>query len=276
MRAFPKTQIRDLQFDSFFIDNVKKVQDSEKRLRLTPDEAYWLYHSETKLHEFVRRATLDTKIALLAKLDVWYCMTVMDENEGSDRLKWTEQLNAARGEENAIKWFDNYVLFSHSMVYGSMEVQRLLARLEIMHHSKIYPISRYIKRLRDYKKLDSYEDLLKQGDFIYFLFKVAIGYSRIEAGDNALGVSKKELCALVLLYLEHRAMNVTEVQKEIDLITPSYGTYQALEKLRRQNLIEKTNHPFNRGKLKKKFTYMITTEGQSKINVIAKKILNYL
>lgn len=275
MRQFPKTQLRTLQFDSFFIENVKKVQDT-KRMNLLPEEAYWLYHSENKLHEFVRRATLDCKIAILAKLDIHYVITVFDEHEGADLPKWMEIFQAAKGLESAKEYFDNYVHYSHSFVIGSLEVHRILNRLNVMHHSKFTPISRYIKRLRDLRKLGSYETLLKEGDFIYFLLKVCIAYTRIAAGDNSLGLDRKELAILVLMYLEHRPMNSEEIKPILDLITPSYKTTAALEKLRKQGLIEKTNHPYNRGKIIKKYTYLITEEGQSKVALVCSKILSYL
>lgn len=275
MRQFPKTQLRTLQFDSFFIENVKKVQDT-KRGNLAPEEAYWLYHSEGKLHEFVRRATLDTKIAILAKLNVHYSITVYDEFAGCDLPKWSEQFRAAKGLESALEFYEQYVHYSHSFVIADLEVQRLLNRLSVMQHSKMQPISRYIKRLRDYRKLASYENLLKEEDFIYFLLKVCLAFGLLAAKNEAYGLDKKELAILVVMYLEHRSMTYVEVRDVIDKITPSYKTNTAMEKLRKQGLIDRTAHPNNRGKDQKKYLYLITEEGQSKVILICNKILSYL
>jgi predicted transcriptional regulator len=277
MRQFPKTQIRTLQFDSFFIENVKKVQDTKKG-NLDPNEAYWLYHSENKLHEFVKRATLDTKIAILSKLDVYYSITVYDENEGADRIKWMEQFSAARGLESAEEWRQAYTHFSHSFIIGGLEVRRILSALEVMNHSKLTPISRYIKRLHNYKRLQQYDELLRQNDFIYFLFTIAVAYGRLSANNNAYGLDKKELAILITLYLKHIPMSMEEIKPLVEMITPSYGMTQALTKMVKQGVIDKTSHPYNRGKDKesKKFKYLINTEGNSIIHQVALKMLSYL
>jgi len=245
-------------------------------MNLLPEEAYWLYHSEGTLHKFVNRATLDLKLAILAKLDVHYSITVYDEVCGCDLPKWMEQFHAVKGGESALEWYNQYVHYSHSFIIGSLEVKRLLARLEVMMHSKMQPISRYIKRLRDYRKLNSYEALLKEGDFIYFMLKVCLGYTRIAAGADGLNLDRKELAILVLLYLEHRAMYSDEIKPILDLLTPSYKMTSALDKLRKQNYIDAITHPSDRGKKVKRRSYMITQEGQVVVNNVILKILNYL
>lgn len=274
MRQFPKTQLRTLQFDSFFIENVKKVQDTKKG-NLAPEEAYWLYHSESKLHEFVKRATLDTKIAILSKLDVHYSIITYDD-VGCDRLKLVEQISAARGLESAEEWRQEFSHYSHLFIVGDLEVQRILNRLQILHHSKFQPISRYIKRLRDFKRLENYESLLKEGDFIYFLLKVCIGYTRIAAIDNAFGMDKKELAILVLMYLEHRPLTSEDLKPMIDMLTPSYSIPKALKKMAKQKLIDELSHPYNRGKVNKRYSYSISVEGQSVVLQICSRILSYL
>ncbi len=275
MRQFPKTQIRTFQFDSFFIENVKKVQDT-KRMNLLPNEAYWLYHSEGKLHEFVKRATIDTKLAILAKLDVNYTLTVYDDGCGTDLPKWMEIFRAAKGGESSKEYFDNYVHYSHSFIIGDIEVKRRLSALEVLFHSRNMPISRYIKRIHSYKKLKQYDDLLREQDFIYFMVTVMMSYARVSANDNSYGLDKKEMAILLILYRNHTPMTSDKVKEFIDNLTPSYKTTGALDKLAKQGLINKISHPDNRGKPIKKFTYMVNSEGTSVVNKICLQVLQYL
>lgn len=273
---FPNdTKIRTFQFDSFFIECVKKRQDSHRH-KLLPAEQYFLYKSESYLHDFCDRATLDTKIAILTKMGFHYAITVYDDTEGCDIIKWNEQIRAARGLETALEWFDRYQQFSHTFIIGSFEVRRILNRLEVMYHSKMARITRYITRLRDQKIVAKYTKLKQEDDYIYFLLKTILTYQRILAYDKTLGLDKKELAILLYLYLEHRAMEIEEIDEHLMDVTIHLSTSKAIKTLLERKLIEKATHPYNFGKAAKRYSYLIAENGLDYVKSLTGKILTYL
>lgn len=271
---FPNdTKIRTLQFDSFFIQCVKKVQDT-KRMELLPNEAYWLYRSESYLHDFVAKATLDTKIAILAKLGFHYAITVYDDVEGCNIIKWNEQIRAAQGLETSKAWFDEFTQYSHTFILGSYEVRKILNRLEVMYHSKMFRISRYITRLRDLKRLKSYESLKKEDDFISFMLKVALGYARIAAADEKVGLTERELGILIYLYIEHTFLEHDQINEAVKEISSKYSTRKSLDILVQKKLVEKSKHPYNFGKQVKRYSYLCSESGLDLVRTVCSKILN--
>lgn len=273
---FPNdTKIRTFQFDSFFIECVKKRQDSHRH-KLLPAEQYHLFKSESYLHDFCDKATLDTKIAILTKMEYHYAITVYDDEEGCDIIKWNEQIRAARGLETALEWFDRFQQFSHTFIIGSFEVRRILNRLEVMYHSTMARTSRYITRLRDQKRVGKYNKLKQEDDSIYFLLKTNLTFQRILAYDQTLGLDKKEIAILLFLYLEHRAMEIEEIDEHLMQVTRNLTTSKAIKTLLERKLIEKASHPYNFQKPKKRYSYLVSELGLDFVRQITAKILAYV
>lgn len=268
-KEFPTQQLRTLQFDSFFLENINKASE-EARENLLPNEIWWLYTKPSRLHRFMERASLDVKLLILAKLNVNYAITIYDNKYGSDKINWVEQICAAQGVDGATKWYENYVHYSHSFVLASEEVHRLLNRLSAMHHSKIAPISNHIKRLRDYKKLQQYENLLKEYDFIYFLLKSFEGFIRLTEYDKTLGIARRELVTLIAIYLEHRPLTQREIARVCGKVSARYS----LNVLNKTKYIERTLNPSRRGN-EDRHSYYITEEGDALIMKVCHKILQY-
>lgn len=271
----PRIPIRSLQFDSFFIECVRNATE-EKKSDLTRDESKWLYQSDAWLHRFVEEADMGTKYAILSKLGFHFATTVYSDDAGCDRLKWVEIIAAARGLESAKEWYDDFIHHSHVFVIGSMEMKRILNRIDVMNHSKMYPISRYIKRMRDFKKLANYESLYRQQDFVNFILRIMIGYAKITSIKDAIALEPKELLILVILYSEHRTMNFAQIGEMVGQFAPKYKLRTCLENMTKRGILEKTSHPYNRNKNQKIYTWNISDEGNDFIVKICGKILSFI
>lgn len=272
---FPKTQLRNVQMDSFFIESVKNAPDN-KRQNLSQSETFWLYESDVWLHKFCDKATMDTKFAILAKLGYHYAITVFDDERGCDRLQWMEQIHAARGSETALQWFDKFVHEEHCYIIGSFEVHRILNRLDVMYHSKLFPISRYIKRMRDFKKLAHYENLWKQQDFIYFMLKICFAYSKFSTIPTLFGIDKKDLLVLIFMYMEHRQMSYKELKELLDNVYGSRKIGSSLNLLTKLEYVDRVGHPANYNNKQKVHYWMINENGLEIVRQLCLKILQYI
>lgn len=248
----------------------------EKRLNLLENESFWLYNSDTMLHKFCEQATMDTKQALLCKLGFHFAMTIYDDTMGCDRSKWIEQIAAARGSEEATEWNDRFIHASSTFIIGSFEINRILNRLDVIHNSKMRPISRYIKRLRDYKRLGNYENLHRQSDFIYFILKVCVGFTRYSTAESVFGITNKELIILIYFYFEHRILRMPEIREAIGDIYPQKKVITALANLVKAGYLERMSHPYKWKATNKNFTWSMTEKGQEVIMKLCTKIFQYV
>lgn len=267
LHKFPDTKLRNLQFDSFFIECVRNVSE-HKQENLEENEFHWIYSSDTFLHRFCEKATFDTKCAILAKLGFHFATTVYSDR-GCDMEEWLKIIQTAKGSRTDEKfWDDPFTHESQIFVEASFEVRRMLTRIDILTHSKMFPISRYIKRLRDYKKLAQYEQLYREQDFVYFILKICFGYTKLASIEGTKGVTQKQMMMLLLLYFEHRPMTKKEIHMQMVDVFRETSVQKSLDLLRGKGLIQRMGE--------RHYTFSIADEGLDLIKNICLKLLQFV
>jgi hypothetical protein len=218
-------------------------------------------------------ATLDTKLSILTKLGIAFSLTVFDKESGCDSGKWVEQFSAARGGDMASEWFKDFVQYSNTFVIGGAEIKRYLSSLEVMYHSKLMPISKYIKRIRDYKNMNNYEELLKQHDYVYFILAIALGYGKIMAKSFDFKMHIRDIIVLVYLYMKHTPLNNFEIKRALQTNVNVKMSLLTLHSLGYISVLPLKNMA---GSKRGGMRYIINENGIAVIHQVCMRMLSYL